>query len=148
MGFTVKLDDIEKRMAEVLEQAVPKDAARGLFAAGSQLLIDAMEVRPNAAPFKEGHLWGSAGVAGKGAFRKLKNANADSIKQTRHSISGEFGFNSKHAARWHELEVEEEKKITWSTPGSGRKFLEKKLVMFKVKYMEIVADYIRKRLKK
>ncbi len=53
------------------------------------------------------------------------------------------GFNKEYAARWHELPKAKENRINWTTPGSGRKYLETKLYHYKNDFMRFMAEYIR-----
>jgi hypothetical protein len=131
MGMTVDFSDFEKGLALLVKEVEPRETAKGLFQAGSQLIIDAIEMRPYV-PFDEGHLRGSgrterAVVTGGGAEVTV-------------------GFNKEYAARWHELTPAEDVKINWTLPGSGRKYLESKMSMFKDKYMKIVATHLQKAL--
>lgn len=52
------------------------------------------------------------------------------------------GFDKEYAAKWHELSSEEERHISWTTPGSGRKYLEAKLSMYKNDFIRFAAEYI------
>ena len=125
--MTVDFSDFEKGFAKIIKEC-PEEGARGLFKAGNELLKDAKEIIPKA-PREIGDLHGSAQV------------NKAEVKKD--EISVEAGFNVIYAARWHELTPEEDRKISWTTPGSGRKYLESKMVVLKEKYMEIVARHIK-----
>uniref|UniRef100_A0A6M3LWE9 Tail protein n=1 Tax=viral metagenome TaxID=1070528 RepID=A0A6M3LWE9_9ZZZZ len=132
MGFTLDFTDFEKQFKTIVEKAIPQEAGKGLFKAANELLNDAITKIPKA-PFEEGHLRGSARVS-----------KADI---TYNSVSIVFGFNIVYAARWHELSPAEDMRINWSLPGSGRKYLEIKMTMYKDKYIWIAAEYIRKSAK-
>lgn len=110
----------------MVNNTVPDELAKGLFTAGNEVLRDAREVEPRA-PREIGDLWGSGRVG---------------EISTRNEIKVEVGFNIEYAARWHELSADEDKRINWTLPGSGRKYLSSKLTMFKDKYMKIIADYL------
>ena len=129
MGMTIDFKQFEKGFKKLVEDAVPEEAGKGLFRAGNELLHDAIYVRP-LAPFDEGHLRGSA--------------RTDQAKVERGNIEVQCGFNIEYAARWHELSPAEDARINWTLPGSGRKYLETKMIRFKQKYMEIVADYLKR----
>lgn len=133
MAMTVDFSDFEKRFRALVEDAVPEEAAKGLFIAGNELLHDAIYEKPYA-PFDEGHLRGSARVT--------------KAEVSRNGISTQAGFNIVYAARWHELSPAEDSRISWTLPGSGRKYLESKMVRNMRKYMEIVADHLGKLLRK
>lgn len=146
MGYNLDFSSFEKEFAKIVEDAIPAEASKGLFLAGSQLLIDAMMVVPKA-PFDKGHLWGSTGVKGGAGYRKIKETTVDNFKAeiTRDAITAYFGFNIAYAARWHEVSPDMDRRIKWTTPGSGRKYLETKLIRYANKYMAIVAAYIQKK---
>ena len=133
MGMTVDCSDFEKGLKKLVEKSIPPEAGKGLFKAGNELLNDAKTVIPKA-PWELGDLHASAQV------------NKAEIKKD--EVSVEAGFNIEYAARWHELTPEEDSKISWTTPGSGRKYLESKMAMFKDKYMAIVAKHIENVLKR
>lgn len=128
MGMTVDFKDFEKQFKRIVEGAIPSEAAKGLFKAGNELIIDAKEKVPKA-PWDEGHL------------RASKKVIPGEIK--RNEIILTCGFNIVYAARWHELTPSEDKRINWTLPGSGAKYLESKMTAYKDKYMFIVAEHIK-----
>src|SRR4030042_5013618 len=128
MGMTVDFSNFEKGFKTIVEGAIPEDAGKGLFKAGNELLNDAITKRPMA-PFDEGHLRGSA--------------RTEEAKIERNRITLNCGFNIVYAARWHELTPEQDSRINWSLPGSGAKYLEIKLMVYKNKYMFMVAEHIK-----
>jgi len=132
MGFTLDFTDFEKQFKVIVEKAIPQEAGRGLFKATNELLNDAITKLPYA-PFDEGHLRGSA--------------RTDKANFEHGSISVTGGFNISYAGRWHELSLAEDIRINWTLPGSGRKYLEIKMTMYKDKYMEITAEHIKKSAK-
>ena len=127
-GFSLDFSDFEKKFEKIVEDAIPKDAAKGLFDAAASMLQDADKEIPMT-PFKEGHLKGS---------KIVEKANI-----SRGDISVTAGFNIEYAAKLHEMPKEAGDKINWSLPGSGPKYLETKMVRNKQKYMETVAESIR-----
>jgi len=133
MSMSIDFKEFEKAFMKITKQASYKEAGKGLFKAGNELLRDAIYEQPYA-PFDEGTLKGSARTT-KAEVRKRE-------------ASVEVGFNIEYAARWHELTPEEDSKINWTLPGSGRKYLESKMVKFNKKYMEIVALHIKNVLRK
>lgn len=128
MGMTVDTRDFEKGLKKLVREIEPRETAKGLFQAGNQLLKDAIEERPFA-PFDEGHLRGSARV--------------DKAELTKTGAEVKAGFNIEYAARWHELTPEEDARINWSLPGSGRKYLESKMQQYREKYMKIVGEHLK-----
>jgi len=124
MSMSVDFSDFEKGLKRLVKESEPRETAKGLFQAGNQLLKDAIEEKPYA-PFDEGHLRGSA--------------RTDKAVVTKSGAEVTTGFNIVYAARWHELTPAEDRRISWSLPGSGRKFLESKMATYKEKYMKIVA---------
>jgi hypothetical protein len=149
--MTVDLRDFENGLRELVEKAMPPEISKGMFRAGNELLRDSIYKIPKA-PFDEGHLRGSAKTqAANGQQNYFKGgglpANADASWP-----GGGFGilagFNIVYAARWHELTPEEDARINWTLPGSGRKYLETKLVQYKEKYRDIVGLYLKNLLAK
>lgn len=130
--MTIDFTDFEKGFKKMCEGRIPSEAAQGLFEAENELLRDAINIIPKA-PFKEGHLRASA--------------RAEKPEVRKEEIEGQCGFNIEYAARWHELSPAEDSRINWTLPGSGRKYLEIKMMMYKNKYMQIVADFLKKVLK-
>lgn len=129
MSMTVDFSEFEKNFKKIVESVIPEEAGKGLFEAGNALLHDAIYEKPYA-PFDEGHLRASARTT------KAEVKDGD--------ISILAGFNIVYAARWHELSPAEDKRINWSLPGSGRKYLESKMIQFKEKYMQIVAEHYKR----
>jgi hypothetical protein len=131
--MTIDASNFEKGLQNLVEKQAPEELAKGLFKAGSQLIIDANEEQPYT-PFDEGHLRGSGKVM-KAAVEK------DNIEVL-------AGFNKEYAARWHELTPAEDRTINWSLSGSGRKYLEAKMARFKEDYMKIVAKHFENLLRR
>jgi len=127
-GFSLDFSDFEKGFNDLVKNAIPPDAEKGLFNAAAAMLKDADEEIPMT-PRKEGHLRGE---------KKIEN-----VLTTKGEISVTAGFNKEYAASLHEMPKEAGDKINWTLPGSGPKFLETKMVRNKQKYMEIVAESIR-----
>jgi len=128
-GMYINFDDFNAGVKKLVEHAEPKATAKGLFAAGNALLNDAIYQVPKA-PFKEGTLRGSA--------------RADAPVADRLGAEVLVGFNIVYAHRWHELTPEQDSKISWSLPGSGRKFLETKMARNKEKYLRIVGNFLKR----
>ena len=128
-GMYINFDDFNAGLKKLVTQAEPQATAKGLFAAGNALLNDAIYQVPKA-PFKEGILRGSA--------------RADAPVADRLGAEVLVGFNIVYAHRWHELTPEQDSKISWSLPGSGRKFLETKMARNKEKYLRIVGNFLKR----
>ena len=128
MGMTIDMSDFEKGFKKLVDQAAPEELAKGMFTAGNALLKDAIYEQPYA-PFDEGHLRASARV--------------DTAKVTKDEVETSAGFNIVYAARWHELSPAEDARISWTLPGSGRKYLESKMARNAKRYLDIVGEYLR-----
>ncbi|MBE3111416.1 MAG: HK97 gp10 family phage protein, partial [Acidobacteria bacterium] len=126
MGMKVDFSDFQKGMEKLIRDSIPEDLDKGLFRAGNELLRDAIKLEPRA-PFKTGALRRSARV----------ERPADASKGTAMLA----GFNIVYGARWHELTPEEDSKISWTLPGSGRKYLESKMMRtdLREKYIRIIG---------
>jgi len=131
MGMTIDMTDFEKGFKKLIDQAAPEELAKGMFTAGNALLKDAIYEQPYA-PFDEGHLRASARV--------------DTAKVTKDEVETTAGFNIVYAARWHELSPAEDARISWTLPGSGRKYLESKMARNAKRYLDIVGEYLRRLL--
>ena len=149
MAMNVDFRDFDKGMKTLVEKSVPARVSQGIFRAGNELLRDAIYEKPFA-PFDEGALRASArtqfpnGISvdfGKG----VPGTTVDAKDLDGFSLL--VGFNIIYAARWHELTPAEDARINWTLPGSGRKYLEIKLVRHKDKYIKIVALYLEKFLR-
>ena len=127
-GFTMDFTKFNKGFGRIAKDTIPSEAGKGLFKAGNELLRDGIKVKPYA-PFDKGDLRGSA---------RVNNAEVTNGK-----ISVDAGFNIEYAAKLHELTPAQDSKTSWTLPGSGRKYLESKMSMFKNKYMKIAADHIK-----
>ena len=128
MGMTIDMSDFEKGFKKLIDQAAPEALAKGMFTAGNALLKDAIYEQPYA-PFDEGHLRASARV--------------DTAKVTKDEVETSAGFNIAYAARWHELSPAEDARISWTLPGSGRKYLESKMARNAKRYLAIVGEYLK-----
>lgn len=146
-GFQMDTKDFMQKFLKIAQETVPSLAGQGLFRAANELLRDAIKVVPMA-PFREGHLRGSARSQGEGqAMHQLTGTQKKAFRayKTDAGIWILVGFNIEYAARWHELSRAKAAKINWTLPGSGPKYLESKMAMFKDKYMKIAADFINPR---
>ena len=130
-GMYLEWKDFDKKFGNLVKNAIPGDARKGLFDAANEMLRDAI-VHPPQAPKDIGDLWGS------------KIVETPKIKAKDISITA--GFNIKYAHRHHEVEPGTFKYTT--TKGAsqpGPKFLQSKMIKFKEKYVWIISETIRRR---
>ena len=131
-GMYLDLSRFDKKFNNLVKSAMPDDARKGLFNAMNELLRDSIE-KPPQAPKDIGDLWGS--TAG--------TVNVET-KHQRLSVSG--GFNIKYAHRHHEAEPGEfEYTVSKGASQPGPKFMLSKMIQYDKKYMEIVAETIRRK---
>ena len=141
MSMTIDTSDFDKGFAKIAKEC-PEEGGKGLFKAGNELLRDANKIIPTT-PRDIGDLQGSGRTQGKSGMHEIDQAQGAQAFMGKNEVSINVGFNCIYAARWHELTPEEDRKINWTTPGSGRKYLESKMVALKEKYMKIAADHIK-----
>ena len=131
--FSFNTTEFAASLKRLVQEVEPKATAQGLFAAGNELLHDAIQIAPQA-PKEVGDLWGSA-------------------RTTKAEITGDqaevlAGFNIEYAARWHE--VPSTRTINWTTDkgasSPGPKYLEQKLIAYREKYMVIVGNFLARAL--
>jgi len=127
-AFTIDMKDFEQGLRELCDDRIPPEARMGIVKAANELLHDAIYERPYA-PFDEGHLRGSARV--------------EKPEDSRDGVFVRAGFNIEYAARWHELSPEEDRRIRWTLPGSGRKYLESKMIRNAQRYLSIIGEHIK-----
>lgn len=121
-GFTMDFSDFDKEFERIVNSAIPSAGARGLEKAAALLLRDAILEEPTV-PKKQGNL------------RRTQQIEAPKLKP---DISIEVGFAADYAAKVHEMPDTN----NFTEPGSGPKYLEKKLIKNREKYMEKAADQI------
>jgi hypothetical protein len=132
-GMYLDWTDFDKKFYNLVNNAIPEDAEKGLVDGMNELLRDSIELPPQA-PKDIGDLWGSTADTVKLAKEKGKLLG----------VSG--GFNIKYARRHHEAEPGEFKyTVDKGASKPGPKFMQSKMAQFGKKYMEIVADSIRRR---
>ena len=125
-GIKIDTQDFLKKFPEVTATIIPGWVEKGLYYAGSLLLRDAKMVQPFA-PHKWGGLWNSETIK-----QAVSKAGAWSL---------ECGYNIVYAAKLHESPVG----LNWTLDGSGPKFLEIKMTMFRDRYMGGAAQVIKNR---
>lgn len=123
-GFFVDTKSFDKEFSKVIKKTIPKLTRKGLFNAAWEALRDANKKEPFT-PWDIGDLAASGEV----------HENKDLFK-----LFIEFGFNRVYAARLHEDGLPT---WNWTKPGSGPKYLTTKLIRYKDKYIEIVAETIK-----
>lgn len=131
-GIYLDSSEFDKKFYDLVQKAIPDDAREGLFKAMNEVLSDSIELPPQA-PKEIGDLWGST---------------AGTVKvETRHdelSVSG--GFNIKYAHRHHEVAPGTYKyTMDKGAKRPGPKFMQSKMARYASKYMEIVANAIKRR---
>lgn len=108
-------------------KTIPDVTEKGLFQTGWMVIRYANEKKPMT-PRDVGDLRASGRVE--------PNPN---------ELSVTVGFDKEYAAKWHELPKARAKRISWTTKGSGRKYLETKLYHYKNEFMKFLAEFIEKR---
>lgn len=131
-GLYLDSSEFDKKFYDLVENAIPDDARDGSFKAMNEVLRDSIELPPQA-PRDIGDLQGST---------------ADTVKvETKHgkiSVSG--GFNIKYAHRHHEVPPGTYNyTISEGAKQPGPKFMQSKMARYAKKYMQIIADTIRRR---
>jgi hypothetical protein len=133
-GLYIDFSKFDKKFRQLVKNAYPDDARKGLFDAMNELLSDAI-TKPPQAPKDIGDLWGST-------------ADTVEVETKAKEISASGGFNIKYARRHHEVPPGTYKYTTDKGASQpGPKFLQSKMAMYFKKYMEIVAETIRRRSK-
>jgi len=131
-GFYLDTTDFDKKFDDLDKKIIPDATKKGLADGMNELLRDSIE-KPPQAPKEIGDLWGSIA----GTVKVF-------IKRGVMSVIG--GFNIKYARRHHEAEPGEFKYTTdKGATQPGPKFMQSKMAAYREKYMEIVANSIRKR---
>ena len=130
-GFYLDFSDFDKKFYKLVKDAMPDDARKGLHNAMIALLEDSINLPPQA-PFEFGGLWGSRGGTAQ-------------VETKGKHISVVGGFNIKYAARHHEVAPGTFKYTTDKGASQpGPKYMLSKMAMFFKKYMEIVANTIKR----
>jgi len=129
-GYYIDMTDFDKKFNALMKNVIPEHGDKGTFNAMNRLLEDAI-TKPPQAPKDIGDLWGSRIV--------------EKVRRHGEESSTEGGFNIKYARRHHEVEPGTFKyTLTKGASRPGPKFLESKMVQFKEKYGEIIAETIRR----
>lgn len=131
--YTLDFSEFDTRFRQYCI-AAPDDAKEGVREALQELKLDSDNIPPRT-PHKEGHLRGSGKVI------DLKNVPGEVSGILQYGGKG-VEYDVPYAAKWHEAEPGT---VEWSEPDVGPKFIESKIVRYMKKYMEIIAEIIRKR---
>ena len=132
--FTVDFTDFDKKFKNIIQRAAPESTRIGIREAAQEWKLDADNVPPKT-PHLEGHLRASGEVS---------EAEIKGEEISAEVTYGGVKYKVPYAKRWHEAEPGT---VKWSEPGVGPKYLESKAVMFMKKYMNIIAEIIKRRAK-
>lgn len=143
MGRNFQIDTSRFRagIQRLVNQALPEQIVRGLFAAGTELLQDAREDIPRV-PKKEGTLSAS------GSVTVLRPGEVSELAET--TTPGRYvaivGFNTPYAAYLHEGMRQDGSHVVmnWTLEGSGPKYLETPLLANRDRYIQIIVDAIKR----
>lgn len=132
-GYVLDFSKFMKNLDKIVDNIIPERAGKGLFNAANELHEDA-KYKPPQTPKDIGDLWGSW------ENRPVKIVGTIIILVC--------GFNSKYAAKFHEMPPDEARKIQWTrhkgASQPGPKYLISKMIHYRKKYMGIIADSIRR----
>lgn len=142
-GFSFDFKDFNEKFLKYALETAPKAAEQGMFEALSELKRDADTVQPKT-PHLEGNLRGDYTMILEGITQskvvevgsKNKGGSKPAERYGAKNIIAKLIFRMPYAAKWHEAV---NKKVNWSEGGVGPKYVESKLMMFRKKYMSIVA---------
>ena len=137
-AFTLNTRDFDIKFKQVTEKRIPSAAERGLFRTGALIIRDAIMEQPQV-PKSRG-VTKEGGKRGQAPGHLRRSQKIENPKTKHGEISVEVGFNTDYAATVHEMP----ETTQWSTPGTGPKYLESKLIRNKEKYAKSVADAIKK----
>lgn len=137
-GMTFDTKDFDVKLKNVTEKKIPSAAERGLFQTGALIIRDAILEQPQV-PKSRG-VTKEGGRRGQGPGHLRRSQKIEKPKTVGKITSVEVGFNTEYAAVVHEMPDTTQ----WSTPGTGPKYLESKLIRNKEKYMKNVADNIKR----
>lgn len=131
-GMYLDTSEFDREFEQLVKNAIPDDARKGLFNAMSELLSDSI-TKPPQAPKEMGDLWGAI-------------ADTVSVETKRKILTAKGGFNIVYARRHHEVPPGTFEYTTDKGASQpGPKFMQSKMAQFGKKYMGIVAETIRRR---
>lgn len=135
-GMTLDTRDFDIKFPIVTGKKIPEAAARGFSKAGAMVIRDSIKEEPTVPKSRGVTKEGGKRGQGPGHLRRSQKIERPKIKHG--EISIEVGFNTDYAAIVHEMLVS----TIWSTPGTGPKYMESKLIKNKEKYMKTTADEV------
>lgn len=146
-GFEIDWTDFNRSFFEYALKTVPEATEKGIFEAISELKNDCDNIQPRT-PHLEGNLRGDYTFTLEGITRsdvkefgdRYKGGEKPAERRGANSVISKLIFRMPYAAKWHEAV---NKKVNWSEPGVGPKYIEKKLMMFAKKYLQIIASRVR-----
>lgn len=124
-GFYLDTSEFILDFHKLVKDQIPGWGSQGVKIACAEIIRDTMRDEPTV-PKLSGHLRRSGVI--------------EEPYLTPKEIRIVVGFNTEYAARIHEAP----ESWNWSLPGSGPKFLEKKLLKHGQKYFNIVVSHIKK----
>jgi len=138
-GMELDAVDFLKSFKTLTQNYFPDAVREGLFkVVGPNVVADAIK-KPPRAPHLQGHLWRS---------HFIKDPREVGMRSSPKAIELLVGFNTPYAAKWHEISEAKEAKINWTLAGSGRKYLENKLIFFGGDYMRKLVNFMKARIPK
>jgi len=138
-GMELDATDFLKSFKKVTQDYFPESIREGLLkVVGPNVVADSIK-KPPRAPHRQGHLWRSHFV---------RDPRDVGMRSSPKSIEIVIGFNTPYAAKWHEISEAQEAKINWTLSGSGRKFLENKLIFYGGDYMRKLVNFLKARIPK
>lgn len=124
-GFYLDTSEFALDFRKLVRDQIPGWGSEGVKLACAEIIRDTMRDEPTV-PKLVGHLRRSGVIE-----EPVLSANEIRIV---------VGFNTEYAARIHEAP----ESWSWTLPGSGPKFLEKKLLKHGKKYFDIATNHINK----
>jgi len=137
-AFTLNTRDFDIKFKRITEKRIPSGAERGLFKTGALIIRDAITEQPQV-PKSRG-VTKEGGKRGQAPGHLRRSQKIENPKTKHGEISVEVGFDTDYAAAVHEMP----ETVNWSTPGTGPKYLESKLIRNKEKYAKNIADNIKR----
>jgi len=144
MEISFNDEDFQRKMKNIVNNAMPEAVEKGLGVAVLQLLNDCIMEVPTV-PIKEGWLRGSGSAFAQNKLVAISKhgkpgkANQDHSEHISYgNYVGVVGFNVPYASRLHEgIDM------NFTDPSSGAKYLESKLIRNKDTYFKIIANRIK-----
>ena len=137
-GFSIDTKDFDVKFPIVTDKKIPRAAARGFQKTGAMVIRDSILEEPKV-PKSRG-VTKEGGKRGQGPGNLRRSQKIERPKIHHGEISIEVGFDADYAAFVHEMPATN----IYTTPGSGPKYMEAKLIKNKEKYMKNTADEIKR----